>query len=70
MLSLLKFGCLERSVHHRPHQLRITFSQESPAYLDELYPITLTVTNLDERELDIVVDVLLQPGEDDSGAQC
>lgn len=27
----------------------------------------LEVTNIDDRELEISVDVLLQPGEDDSG---
>jgi len=35
------------------------------ALLDEEYPIVINVTNVDERYLDVVVDVLLQPTEVD-----
>ncbi len=34
--------------------------------VDERFPITISVTNMDTLELDIVVDLLLQPSEDDS----
>lgn len=53
------------SVQHRPHELTISFSHQAPALLDEEYPIVIDVTNLDERHLDVVVDVLLQPTEVD-----
>jgi trafficking protein particle complex subunit 11 len=36
--------------------------------LDEVYPIIIEVTNEDDRELDVTIDVLLQPTEtDDTG---
>ncbi|TDL16121.1 hypothetical protein BD410DRAFT_647647 [Rickenella mellea] len=54
------------TVRQRPHQLRISLAHDEPAYLDEQYPISVEVTNIDDRDLDITVDVLLQPGEDDS----
>lgn len=54
-------------VKRRPHRLQVEFTHHAPAYLDEHYPIMLEVTNIDDRELEISVDVLLQPGEDDSG---
>jgi trafficking protein particle complex subunit 11 len=43
----------------------VSFDHQSPAYLDEEYPITIDITNTDNQELDIVVDVLLQPTEID-----
>lgn len=56
------------SVRHRPHQVLVSLSHQSPAYLDEDYPITIEITNEDDRELDLIVDVLLQPTEiDDAG---
>ena len=57
-----------RRVNHRAHQLKISFHHEAPAYLDQDYPITIEVTNIDIRDLDIVVNILLQPTEiDDAG---
>ena len=57
------------SVRHRPHQLSISFSHHEPALLDEAYPIVVEITNTDDRALDVVVDVLLQPTEvDEAGA--
>jgi len=55
------------SVRHRPHELAISFSHQAPALLDEEYPIVVDVTNIDERHLDISVDVLPQPTEVDEG---
>lgn len=55
-------------VKHRAHQLRTSFHHEAPAYLDQDYPITIEITNTDVRDLDIVVNILLQPTEiDDAG---
>lgn len=59
-----------RRVNHRAHQLEISFQHEAPAYLDQDYPITIEVTNTDIRDLDVVVNILLQPTEiDDAGMQ-
>ncbi|KAF8549955.1 hypothetical protein OG21DRAFT_1420431 [Imleria badia] len=57
------------SVRHRPHQLSISFSHQQPALLDEAYPIEVEITNTDDRTLDMVVDVLLQPTEVDEAVQ-
>ena len=57
------------SVRHRPHQLWASFSHQEPALLDEAYSIVVEITNTDDRALDVVVDVLLQPTEvDEAGA--
>ncbi|KAI0061971.1 hypothetical protein BV25DRAFT_1805032 [Artomyces pyxidatus] len=52
-------------VRHQPHQLQVTLSHRGPAYLDEEYPIVIDITNSDERALEVVLDVLLQPTEID-----
>lgn len=38
----------------------------SPAYLDEDYPITVSITNADDCPLNVVVDVLLHPAENET----
>ncbi|RDB24899.1 Trafficking protein particle complex subunit 11 [Hypsizygus marmoreus] len=53
------------NVIHRPHSLAVSLSHCSPAYLNEDYPITIDITNMDDRDLDVVVDVLLPPTEID-----
>ncbi|KAL0955838.1 hypothetical protein HGRIS_002040 [Hohenbuehelia grisea] len=53
-------------VQHRPHNVVMTISHQSPAYLGEDYPITVEVSNADDRELDVNMDVLLQPTEIDN----
>jgi hypothetical protein len=57
------------SVRPMPHRLHIQLTHDSPAYLNEKYPITIQVSNIDERELDITIDVLLQPPEDDESGE-
>ncbi|KAH9942206.1 Foie gras liver health family 1-domain-containing protein [Epithele typhae] len=52
-------------VRFRPHQIQVTIVHEGPAYLGEEFPIEINVTNVDDRELDVVVDVLLQPSDID-----
>lgn len=48
--------------------VNLEISHNAPACIDENYPITVEVTNNDTQELDIVVDILLQPTEvDDAG---
>ena len=48
--------------------MKISFLHEALAYLDQDYPITVEVTNNDVRDLDVVVNILLQPTEiDDAG---
>ncbi|EJD08009.1 uncharacterized protein FOMMEDRAFT_138064 [Fomitiporia mediterranea MF3/22] len=53
-------------VKHRPHRVDVAISHRDPAYLDEPYPISIDVTNNDDKELEFSLDVLLQPGDDDS----
>ncbi|KAG8930220.1 hypothetical protein FRC01_003141 [Tulasnella sp. 417] len=53
-------------VRPKPHSLHVEFQHSAPAYLDEQYPLLIKISNLDERELDTVVDVLLHPAEDES----
>ncbi|KAI0050806.1 hypothetical protein FA95DRAFT_1676484 [Auriscalpium vulgare] len=55
----------EVAVGHRPHQLHVDVSHQGPAYLDEEYPINIAITNSDDRQLDLDLDVLLQPTEID-----
>ena len=46
----------------------MSVTHQSPAYLDEEYPIVISIINEDYRPLDILLDVLLQPTEiDDAG---
>jgi trafficking protein particle complex subunit 11 len=45
----------------------VLLSHPTPAYLDEEYPITISVTNVDDHDLNVVVDVLLHPAEGDTG---
>ena len=48
--------------------MNISFHHDAPAYLDQDYPITIEVTNIDVRDLGVVVNILLQPTEiDDAG---
>lgn len=47
----------------RPHEVHVSLSHVAPAYLGEEYPISIEVTNMDSKELDVVADALLQPTE-------
>ena len=53
-------------VRSRPHRLHVLISHSGPAYLDEECPITIKITNVDDKELDVTFDVMLHPPEDDS----
>lgn len=53
-------------VRSRPHQLRVLITHSGPAYLDEECPITIKITNVDDKVLDVTFDVMLHPPEDDS----
>ncbi|KAJ3575278.1 hypothetical protein NP233_g1192 [Leucocoprinus birnbaumii] len=52
-------------VKHRSHNICVAIEHLAPAYLDENYPITIQVTNIDNQDLDVVLDVLLQPTDID-----
>jgi trafficking protein particle complex subunit 11 len=43
----------------------MSLMHKSPAYLDEEYPIVISIINDDYRTLDVVLDVLLQPTDID-----
>ncbi|KAL5512612.1 hypothetical protein ACEPAG_3265 [Sanghuangporus baumii] len=64
-VSLRRANYSSVTVKHRPHQVDVVLSHRPPAYLDERYPISIDVTNNDDRELEFTLDVLLQPGDDD-----
>ena len=56
-------------VRYRSHHIQVSISHAGPAYIGEEFPIEIDVTNNDDRELDVTVDVLLQPTEiDEAGA--
>ncbi len=56
-------------VRYSSHRVQVSLSHNGPAYLSEEFPIEINVTNNDDRELAIVVDVLLHPTEiDEAGA--
>ena len=44
-------------------------THDVPAYLDEEYPVTIEVTNADDRTLEVVADILLQPSEIEGAGQ-
>lgn len=56
-------------VRHRPHQVEVAISHEGPAYIGEEFPIEINITNQDDRELEVVLDVLLQPTEIDEAGR-
>ena len=43
----------------------MSVEHQAPAYLDEEYPIVISIINEDHRPLDVLLDVLLQPTEID-----
>ncbi|KAF7428799.1 hypothetical protein PC9H_008031 [Pleurotus ostreatus] len=64
-IQIQRVECSSVVVKYRPHNVVMTLSHQAPAYLDESYPIPIEVTNSDDKALDIVMDVLLQPAEID-----
>lgn len=57
------------SVKNRLHRISLSIHHHSPAYLDENYPITIEVTNADIKNLEVVLDVLLQPTDVDGAGK-
>lgn len=43
----------------------MSLTHQSPAYLDEEYPIEISIINDDDRTLDVLLDILLQPTDID-----
>ncbi|KAF8308283.1 hypothetical protein DL93DRAFT_2220330 [Clavulina sp. PMI_390] len=54
------------SVVFRPHQFSFRLEHAQPAFVGERYPIDVVITNLDDNELQLDLDVLMQPAEDES----
>ncbi|KAK0486236.1 Foie gras liver health family 1-domain-containing protein [Armillaria novae-zelandiae] len=51
-----------------PRMFCYRLTHHAPACIDEVYPIIIEVTNADNRELEVTMDILLQPTEvDDAG---
>ncbi|KAL5532043.1 hypothetical protein ACEPAF_5607 [Sanghuangporus sanghuang] len=63
-VSLRRANYSSVTVKYRPHQVDVVLLHRTSAYLDERYPISIDVTNNDDRELEFTLDVLLQPGDD------
>jgi hypothetical protein len=51
----------------RPHRLHISFKHDEPALIDEQYSVIIEITNEDDEDLQIDIDALLQPSEDEGG---
>ena len=56
-------------MRYRSHRIQVSISHDGPAYIGEEFPIEIDVTNNDDRELDVTVDVLLQPTEIDEAGE-
>ena len=75
-LSPVRFTAMRRADHaevrvrYRPHHVHVAITHHGPAYLGEEFPIEIEVTNGDDRELEVVLDVLLQPTEIDEAGAC
>ncbi|KAL0578934.1 hypothetical protein V5O48_003082 [Marasmius crinis-equi] len=54
------------NVRHRPHNVAISVTHQAPAYLNESFPVNVEVTNTDDKELEVMIDVLLLPTELDN----
>ncbi|KAF5354759.1 hypothetical protein D9756_005506 [Leucocoprinus leucothites] len=50
-------------VKNHSHRISVSIQHYAPAYLDEGYPIIIEVTNVDDKDLDVALDVLLQPSD-------
>ncbi|KAI0753080.1 Foie gras liver health family 1-domain-containing protein [Daedaleopsis nitida] len=50
-------------VRYRSHRVQVAIEHDGPAFIGEEFPIEINVTNQDDRELDFIIDVLLQPTE-------
>ena len=57
---------LSLSVRPRDFRLGVTIEHDAPAYIDEAFDVHVAVTNEDKVEVEVLLDILLQPGEDDS----
>ncbi|TFK74712.1 hypothetical protein BDN72DRAFT_812681 [Pluteus cervinus] len=64
-IPLKRDNCTNATVRHRLHRIHVGVAHQAPAYLNEEYPINIEITNVDEEELDVSIDVLLQPTEVD-----
>ncbi|KAM0793128.1 hypothetical protein ACM66B_000606 [Microbotryomycetes sp. NB124-2] len=53
-------------VSARKLDVRISVEQLGPAYIGERFPFSVSIENSDRHDAEVSVDLLLQPGEDDS----
>lgn len=49
--------------------MSVSIQHDAPAYLDEIYPTTIAVTNVDDEDLEVVLNVLLQPSDADGAGR-
>lgn len=63
MYSTYAVANVAGSVRNKPHRIDVAVTHHAPAYLGEEFPVTVDVTNVDDRDFDVVVDVLLHPLE-------
>ncbi|KAG8874127.1 hypothetical protein FRB97_006117 [Tulasnella sp. 331] len=65
-IAMHRADCSVAIVRPKPHLLQVRFDHRSPAFVGEKYPVLIEIFNEDKRDLEVVVDVLLQPTEDES----
>ncbi|KAG9036541.1 hypothetical protein FRB95_008596 [Tulasnella sp. JGI-2019a] len=65
-ITVHRADCSIATVRPKPHLIRVRFDHQSPAFVGEEYPVAVEIVNNDKRDLEVVVDVLLQPVEDES----
>jgi hypothetical protein len=64
---ICNYANLENRVRYAPHILSVSLEHPGTAFVNEEYPIRLTIKNNDTRVLKIMVVILLPPGEEVKG---
>lgn len=57
------------SVKPRPHQVFVSIQHQAPALVDENYPIVVEIMNADDTDLEVKLDILLQPTDADGAGK-
>ena len=60
-------GLIRRRFRPSSHDFKVDITHEQKALVGEDYPLLITVHNHDTRSLNITMDILLQPAENETG---
>lgn len=44
--------------------MEVDVTHPAPAYLEESYPVTIAISNKDSRPIDVWLDILIHPSEE------